>query len=60
MTMVKIDFEFETPYGKYGDALYVEDGMYSEEELDAMKQERLSNWLLLLEGTSEPAPEPEV
>lgn len=59
--MLKVDFEFETQHGKYGDALYLPEGhSFTEEQIDAMKQERLTNWLLLLEGTPEPEPEPEV
>lgn len=45
--MIKIDFEFETEkYGVYRDALYLpEDHQHTDEELEAMKQERFNNWL---------------
>lgn len=45
---MKIDFEFETQYGTFRDALYLEKE-YTEQEIEAMKQQRLSNWLALIE-----------
>jgi hypothetical protein len=57
MTM-KIDFEFTTPYGVFRDALYLDDDhQLSEAEINALKQERLDNWLAAIENP--PAPEPE-
>jgi hypothetical protein len=57
MTM-KIDFEFTTPYGVFRDALYLDDDhQLSEVEINALKQERLDNWLYAIENP--PAPEPE-
>lgn len=57
--MIKVDFEFQTKYGKFADAIwYPEDAPMSEEELEAEKQRRLSNWLAIIENP--PAPEPEV
>jgi len=51
---MKIDFEFETPYGKFADALWFSDGVVpSDEEVEAMKQERLNNWLALVSPPSE-------
>ena len=39
--MIKVDFEFETKYGKFADALrYPEDTPISEEKLEAEKQRR--------------------
>lgn len=56
--MIKVDFEFETKYGKFADAIwYPEDAPMSEEELEAEKQRRLANWLNIIENP--PAPEPE-
>ena len=47
--MIKIDFEFDTPYGKFADALHFEDGAVpSDAEVEAMKQERLNNWLAVV------------
>lgn len=44
---IRIDFEFDTPYGKYADALLFPDDqpLPSDAEIEAMKQERLTNWL---------------
>ena len=38
---MKIDFEFETPYGKFADALWFPDGetLPSDAEIEAMKQQ---------------------
>ena len=64
--MLKVDFEFETKYGKFADAIwYPEDAPMSEEELEAEKQRRLTNWLAIIENPpvlnpEAPAPEPEV
>jgi hypothetical protein len=44
-----INFEFETQYGKFGDALTFPDDqeLPNGEEIENMKQQRLSNWLAL-------------
>ena len=44
---MKIDFEFETAYGKFADALSFPDDQPapSDAEIEAMKQQRLNNWL---------------
>lgn len=48
---MKIDFEFTTAYGVFRDALYLdEDHQLSEDELNALKQERLDNWLNAIEN----------
>jgi hypothetical protein len=46
---MKIDFEYSTPHGIFRDALYVEEGL-SDEQIEAMKQERLSNWIAVIEN----------
>jgi hypothetical protein len=52
--MIKIDFEFETQYGVFRDALYLpEDHDLSQEQITAMKQERLDNWLFVVENPPE-------
>lgn len=57
--MIKIDFEFETQYGWYRDALYLpDDHAYTTEQIDLMKLERLNSWIDNIENP--PAPEPEV
>lgn len=44
--MTKIDFEFDTEYGVFRDALYLpEDSTFSEEEIQIMKQQRVDNWI---------------
>jgi hypothetical protein len=56
--MIKIDFEFDTRHGKFRDALHLpEDHGFSQEQIAAMQQERLDNWLFAVENP--PAPEPE-
>jgi Ni,Fe-hydrogenase I small subunit len=56
--MVKIDFEFDTQYGKYRDALHLPaDHSFTEEQISEMKQDRLQNWLLVVEGNPESEPE---
>jgi hypothetical protein len=44
--MIKIDFEFDSPYGKYADAIVLLDGQtMSDVEIEAMKQDRYDKWL---------------
>jgi hypothetical protein len=51
---VKIDFEFTTPYGLFRDALHLaDDHSYTDEQISAMKQERLDNWLFVVENPPE-------
>ena len=55
---MKIDFEFTTPYGVFRDALYLDDDhQLTEAEVNALKQERLDNWLAAIESPPEPEPE---
>jgi hypothetical protein len=52
--MIKIDFEFETQYGVFRDALYLpEDHDLSQEQIVAMQQERLDNWVFAIENPPE-------
>lgn len=47
--MVKIDFEFDSPYGVFRDALHLpDDHGLSDAEIDAMKQQRFDNWLAIV------------
>ena len=56
---MKIDFEFQTKYGVFKDALYLnEDHGLSQDQINALKQERLDNWLYFMENP--PSPEPEI
>lgn len=52
--IMKIDFEFTTQYGVFRDALYLEDDHgLSNDEINALKQERLDNWLYSIEHPPE-------
>lgn len=56
--MIKIDFEFESQFGIYRDALYLpENHNFTEEEIEEIKTERLNKWLNVIENP--PTPEPE-
>jgi hypothetical protein len=53
---MKIDFQFDTPHGKFSDALYFEDDAVPDEAtIEAMKQQRVDNWIAIV--TAPPAPE---
>lgn len=57
---MKLDFEFDTPYGVFRDALhFYEDVIPSDAEIEAMKQERLNNWLALVSPLPAEDPPPE-
>jgi len=52
--MDKIDFEFSTVYGVFRDALHLpDDHTFTDEQIAAMKQERLDNWLFVVENPPE-------
>ena len=43
---MNIEFEFETQWGVYRDAIWTPDGQdLSAEEIEAIKQDRLNKWL---------------
>lgn len=45
--MIKIDFEFDSPYGKYADAIVLlDDQTMTDSEIEAMKKARYDQWLL--------------
>ena len=53
---MKIDFTFETEYGSFGDAIVLpDDHTFSEEEIEAMKQERLNNWITIITTIVQPS-----
>ena len=55
--MVKIDFEYETKYGVYRDALYLpDDHTYTQDEITAMELERVNDWIYEIENPPEPDP----
>lgn len=44
--MVKIAFEFDSPYGLYSDAIVLLDSQgMTDAEIEAMKQDRYNKWL---------------
>lgn len=46
---MKIDFEFQTEYGLFRDALHLpDDHGLTDEQIEAMKQERVSNWIAVV------------
>jgi len=53
---VKIDFEFETPYGKFADALWFSDDepTPSDTEIEILKQQRLNDWVSIFNQPVEP------
>lgn len=54
--MIKIDFEFDTPYGLFRDALHLpDDHGLSDGQIEAMKAERRDNWIAVV--TAPPADE---
>lgn len=51
---MKIDFEFTTPYGMFRDALHLPDNHdLSQEQIAAIQQERLDNWIFVVENPPE-------
>ena len=44
-----IVFEFNTPYGLFRDALHLaEDHSFTDANIEAMKQERVDNWIAIV------------
>jgi hypothetical protein len=55
---MKIEFEFETLYGKYNDTIYLpDDHTYTKEQIIEMQTERVNRWICIIENP--PVPEPE-
>jgi hypothetical protein len=53
---MKIDFSFNTKYGTFNDAIHLPDNHdLTEEQIESMKQERLNNWITIIETLSEEA-----
>jgi hypothetical protein len=54
ISMIKIDFEFDSEYGKYRDAIVLEDNHgVSDNQIDAIKQQRFENWKAHIIAASE-------
>lgn len=50
---MKIDFEFQTNYGRFTDALTLpDDHTLSEAEIELLKQQRVDNWISVMEQMS--------
>jgi hypothetical protein len=48
---MQIKFAFETKYGQFSDALHLDEGhTFTDDEIEAMKQERLTNWIAVIEA----------
>jgi hypothetical protein len=46
---MKIDFQFDTPHGKFADALHLpDDHGFTEAEIQAMKEQRRDNWIAVV------------
>ena len=49
MEWIRIIFEAETPHGMYRDALYLPpDHDLTDNQIEAMKQERVDNWIAVI------------
>jgi hypothetical protein len=54
--MNSIPFKFDTKYGQFCDALVLSDeelAALSEADIEAMKQQRLTNWIAIIETPQE-------
>jgi len=51
-----INFNFDTPYGRFSDALHFVDELPSDAEIEAMKQSRLDNWIAAITAPVEEVP----
>ena len=58
---MEINFEYETKYGTYRDALYFPDDhpLPPEAEIKAMELERVNSWIAFIENPPMPPPTPE-
>jgi len=54
---MKINFSFDTQYGTFNDAIHLpDDHTLTEEQIQSLKQERLNNWITIIETPSEEIP----
>jgi hypothetical protein len=52
--MQKIDFQIDTKYGQYCDAIcFPDDASMTDDEIAIEKQRRLDNWIAVIETPSE-------
>lgn len=58
--MVKIDFERTTRHGVFRDAITLpDDHNLTQDQIDAMMQQRVDNWVAYMDNPPQPEPEPE-
>ena len=51
--MIKIDFEIESQYGKFCDAIHLpDDHGLTDQQIEDMKQQRFDNWIYVIENAS--------
>jgi hypothetical protein len=51
---MKIDFSFDTQYGKFADAIVLpDDHTLTDAEIEAIKQQRLDDWIAVVSATAE-------
>lgn len=51
---MKLDFEVQTDYGVYRDALYLpDDNTFTFEDIEKMKKERVDNWIAAITSSQE-------
>ena len=56
--MIKLDFEFQTKYGMYRDALHLaDDHTFTPEQIIAMQNERVTKWIQTIENPPSNTPE---
>lgn len=49
--MIKIDFEFDSKFGVFRDALHLpDDHTFTDAEIEAMKQQRYDNWMAIVDA----------
>lgn len=54
---MKIDFEYETKYGIFRDAIHLPDNhTLSATDIENLKQQRLTNWLQIVEAPPQETP----
>ena len=54
---MKIDFEFDTAHGLFRDALHLpDDHTFTDDEIQAMKQQRVDNWIAVVTAPAEEVP----
>jgi hypothetical protein len=52
---MQIRFTFDTRFGPFSDALYLDEGhTLTDAQIEAMKQERLANWLAVVDPVVDP------